>query len=82
VRNRTKVCCAVVLRDSDGLVAYHLKRDGSTVRFFFFWALALGTCFGGLVFAIQAEKRGDTLSLALVMLICFVVIVVCISAAH
>jgi hypothetical protein len=52
------------------------------MRELFFWTIAAGTCYGGAVVAIQAQQQGDMLSIGIIMVICFVVSVVCISDSH
>jgi hypothetical protein len=52
------------------------------MREFFFWMIAAVTCYGGALVAIQAQQEGDTLSIGIILVICFVVSVVCISDSH
>jgi hypothetical protein len=52
------------------------------MREFFFWMIAAGACYGGALVAMQAHQQGDTLSVGIILVVCFVISVVCISDSH
>jgi hypothetical protein len=52
------------------------------LREFFFWMIAAGTCCVGALVAMRAHQQGDTLSIGIILVICFVISVVCISDSH
>jgi hypothetical protein len=57
-------------------------KGGRRMREFFFWMIAAGACYGGALVAMQAHQQGDTLSIGIILVICFVISVVCISDSH